>query len=427
MTDTTDLRDPTAVCAAVGLTETPEVWRLTWPQSARSFQPGVFFVAEAFVRNTCAMLQYGEGVTGALLDCAALVRDDAALERLAWHLHWLVSFSGLDPQFGQWHLPAVSEVPAAAMLHGLVALAGVPRLLEINAGRGIPVEVTIDTMADLETWSEDYRAWSGTYQFPGFGWLQHHLRGTLFQIGRLEYIPGGYYHPFRWYRHATSGQVIALAESDLVFREDGQFANADGGAVRTGLWMTELRESDTEITGHPCTPLGAVLPKTVTLDTREWWEILRHGDPVMTVHIPSKGRMGPEECGASFRQAVEFYGRHFPEVVWRAFTCHSWLLDPQFEQMHPAPPNIVAWLREWYLHPAQNANDQQTWERTSDLFGKSQPDWLNAEPRTSIQRALVSFVKQGGRPRSGASVLFPEDLDWGAQTYRAARHPGMIP
>jgi len=420
-----DLRNPAAVCAAAGLTA-PDVWRNSWPQSARSFEPrNVFFLKPDYVAETCATLRIAPELTAALADCAGVVAQDEALPRLVWHLHWLLSLSGLD--VGSWPAPSLEAHPANALLYGLVVLAGVPRMMETNAARGIDPEDSIETLSDLETWATDYHTWEGVYRFPTVGWMQHHLRGRLFKLGRLEYLPGTYGHPFRWYRQRKTGAVVALAQGSLLMREDGQFANADDSAVRTGLWMTELRESEAKITGHPCTPQGAVLPATVTLDTAEWWEILRQGDPVMTVHIPSKGRMGPEECGASFRRAVEFYGRHFPDVVWRAFTCHSWLLDPQFEQMDPAPPNIVAWLREWYLHPAQGANDQQTWERTFDLFGRSQPDWQNATPRTSIQRALVSFVQQGGRPRSGASVLFPEDLDWGAQTYRVAGHPGMIP
>jgi hypothetical protein len=38
---------------------------------------------------------------------------------------------------------------------------------------------------------------------------------------------------------------------------------------------------------------------------------------------------------------------------------------------------------------------------------------------TSMQRAVVRVVRAGGKWRSGASVLFPDDLNWGARAYRA--------
>ncbi len=424
MTETTDLRNPTAVCAVAGL-DAPDIWRNSWPQSARSFEPGrVFFLEPEYVADTCATLGIAPELTAALRDCAAAVAQDLALQRLVWHLHWLLSLSGLE--VGSWPAPPLEAHPANALLYGLVVLAGVPRLLQINGARGVAVADTIETLSDLETWATDYHTWEGVYRLHTIGWLQHPLRGRLFKLARLEFLPGAYGHPFRWFREAGSGQVIALAESDLLLRPDGQFASADGGRVREGLWKSQLVVTPEAVTGQPVSPWGHVLSQTVTLDTATWHEVLRPGDPVITVHIPSKGRMGPEECGAAFVQAVALYRDHFPEIATRAFTCHSWLLDPQFEQLDPAPGNICAFLREWYLHPAEGADDRQHWQRTFDLFGDWQPKWLTAEPKSSLQRALVEFVKAGGRPRSGASVLFAEDLDWGQQVYRTTRKASVI-
>ncbi len=417
MSEMCDLRDAEAVVATVGLAEAPEVWRRTWPQSAASFAAEPFFVAEEWVRTACAALRLSPEVTEALIACAAGVRESPALRRLAWHLHWLVSRSGLEPQINDW--PRLEAGPGP-MLYGLIALSGWPRLREIHAARGLDLEATLDTMSDLDTWTSDWHAWEGGYRFTALGWMQHHLRGRLLKLGRLEYLPGRYDHPFRWYRRGAGGPVLALAEDGLLFRPDGQFAGADGGEVRQGLWRSTFAESPGEVTGHPVTPQGQVLPETVTLDTAEWREALRPGDPVMTVHIPSRGRMDPESCGASFVRAAEVYSDHYPDIPYRAFTCHSWLLDPQFDQLDPAPPNIVAFMREWYLHPAEGAEEEQTWERVFSLFGHRPVDWATAPQDTSLRRALVAFARQGGHMRGGGGVIFPEDLgDWGREMYRA--------
>lgn len=423
--ETIDLRSPDAVCSALGLTA-PEIWRTTWPQSARSFAPDAFYLDPQWVRQTCATLGFVPEVTDALAQGAVAIAGNLPLERLLWHCRWLVLDSGFDPKVGDWPEMPDSLGPAGLMLYGILTLSGFPHMQEINGARGIGLEDTIESLASLETWILDYHRLQGVWRFPRLGWLQHHLRGHLHKLGRLEYLPGGYHHPFRWYSHADTRQVIALAEEGCLLRPDGQFASADGGEVRKGLWKSRFVETPGSITGSPVSPWGHVLAQTVTLDTAQWHEVLRKGDPVVTVHIPAKGPMDHAQCGESFRHAVDFYQRHFPELKCRAFTCSSWLLDPQFEHLQPPPRNISAVLAEWYLHPVEGASEGQTWQRVFDLFGDSEPDWENAPQDTSLRRAIIAFSRQGGHLRGGGSVLFGEDLDWGKQVYRNERKPDVL-
>lgn len=415
---TTDLRSPEAVCAALGI-PCPDLWRTTWPQSARSFSPGLFFLKGNWVREACRTLRFDDGVTDALAAAAGATAGHLPLERLLWHCRWLICDSGYDPRVGDWPEMPDALGPAGLLFFGLLTLSGFPHMQKIHAARGIPLQDTIESLASLQVWILDFQRLQGVWRFPRMGWLQHHVRGHLFKLGRLEYLPGSYNHPFRWHRQASTGKVVALAEDGCLLRPDGQFASADGEEVREGLWKSRLVETVESVTGSVVSPLGRVLPETVTLDTAQWHEVLRKGDPVMTVHIPAGSPMGYQECGDSFHYAVEFYAKHFPDLAYRAFTCTSWLLDLQFELLDPPPTNIAACLREWYLHPYEGASDRQTWERIFDLFGGSKPDWESAPRDTSLRRAVIDFELAGGHLRGGGAVLFAEDLDWGRQVYRS--------
>ena len=213
-------------------------------------------------------------------------------------------------------------------------------------------------------------------------------------------------------------RVAALAEDGLNFRDDGQFASADGGAQREGAWRSRFIASEAELQGNPLCPLGHVLRPPVTLNPAVWHEILRPGDPVMTVHIAATGPLDQEACGASFQQAVAFFADHFPDWPYRAFTCESWLLDPQLERLTPGPSKILAFLREWFLHPLENASEAQTLERVFSRLDGQRPDLAAAPGQSSLQRAMLSAMAAGGRFRSGGGVLFPDDLDWENQIYR---------
>ncbi len=420
----TDLRDVAAVCAAVGLTAPPEIWQTTWPQSEAAFTPGrVPFLDPDFVPQACVELCIGGDVSQLLTETATAIAASPPLERLAWHCHWLLYLSGLEAGLRDWPpLPAAAG-SAAPLLYAVVLLSGLPSIRARHQVRGIDPAVTVQSLADLELWIRETHRQTGSWGLKNLGWPSHGFTGSLFWLGRLEYVPGHYYHPFRFYRNRKDRTVLALAEDGLLLRGDGQFASADSGAVRDGLWRSRFAADAREMSGNPVSPWGRVLPTTVVLDANEWCEVLRRGDPVMTVHIPASGPMDPPACGASFVQAVDFYRRHYPETVFHAFTCSSWLLDPQFEAMAPAPPNIVAFLREWYLHPVENASDGQTFERAFDVFDWGGLDLATAPQDTSLRRAIVKFMQAGGRCRGGGSVLFPEDLDWGRQVYRTDCHP----
>ena len=68
---------------------------------------------------------------------------------------------------------------------------------------------------------------------------------------------------------------------------------------------------------------------------------IRAGDPVLAVHIPADGKLDIAACRSSLAQAVEFFAKYFPEFTFKAFSCHSWLLDESLGAYLPADANIL--------------------------------------------------------------------------------------
>ena len=159
----------------------------------------------------------------------------------------------------------------------------------------------------------------------------------------------------------------------------------------------------------------------VTLAAADWDPVLEPGDPVLYFHIPGGIPLDHAACGDSFRAAMDFFPRHFPERPYRAFFCGSWLLDTQLEDWLPSGSNLVRFLREFYMVPSgiSARSILQT------VFGNDADDLSNAPRDTSLQRAILEHVSAGRPidPRAGKCFLFPEDLDWGRQVYRTSKFP----
>ena len=370
------------------------------------------FLDDAFVREACAFARVSPEVTDALAEAAAAIARDPNLTRLAAERHEALLAPGPTPNVGEW--PSLPEAP---LFYAVVLLSGVPRLRELHAARGIDEAVTLATLADLELWIRDASRSDGVWSFRNLSWLAYSLRGELFALGRLQYLPGTYPHPFRFFRHRGTRRVVALALDGLTFRADGQFASADGGAATEGLFTSRLEDDGSTIRGNPVDASGHVLNGLTKLTLPDWEEILSPGDPVLTVHIPASGPMDPGDCERSFDEAARFFPAHLPEVPWRAFTCHSWLLGPTLATFAPQPVNIVAFLRSWYLHPTEGASDAQTLQR---VFGdQGIPTHLpTAERTTALQRSIRALMDSGGRCRDGGSVFFAEDLPFTPNRYR---------
>ena len=69
---------------------------------------------------------------------------------------------------------------------------------------------------------------------------------------------------------------------------------------------------------------------------------IKEGDTVLAIHIPAAGPLLLEECKKSIDMARELFPKHFPDVEFKCFTCHSWLLDPTHKEIMKPESNILA-------------------------------------------------------------------------------------
>ena len=136
--------------------------------------------------------------------------------------------------------------------------------------------------------------------------------------------------------------------------------------------------------------------------------VLVSGDPVLFVHIPATGKLDDAACGQSFRQAGEFFPRHFPEYAFKAFVCESWMLDRQLERWLPAKSNLVRFLRRFHPLAIPGATDEQMWER---VFGGRVANLATAPRATALQRAMLDHIAAGGQWRKAAGYILRAEIE----------------
>ncbi len=137
------------------------------------------------------------------------------------------------------------------------------------------------------------------------------------------------------------------------------------------------------------------------------------GDPVISVHIPGlMGPMTPEACDASFTAARPFLREHFPKERPALAVCHSWLLDEQLGDYLPETSNIMLFQQRFRTAYRPGPNNRTTLEF---VFRTPERPLDELPQRTTLERAVVRHIRDGGQWRGGVGWLewqpAPEPVD----------------
>lgn len=393
-----------------------------WAASQTSLPAGeLFFLEPRYIATVGDEARLDPGFVEALLRAAREIAAQPVPRALAWHVYQRLRHDPVAEGWSgrHWPLPNALLGDQAGLLYTLALLGGVPEVRAFYRDHGVPDEVARATLHDVQRGALRFRRRHGAWGLAprNLGWLRLHLSGGIFELGRLQYQPGTWGQPARAFRHRTSGAVVALSEQGVRYRADGQRDGAGGVHDPEGAWTARLQLRGVSVVGHLIRPTGQAERAETHLLQEEWAAALTPGDAVLHLHIPAGEPLELEACRRSLEEALRFFPACFPAQRFVAFSCDSWLLDAQLEDLLPPSSNLVRFLRQMYLLPvADDGHAALEW-----VFGDVPTDLRQAPRDTTLRRALLDHVLGGGRLRGGACFLLPADLPrWGADTYRPA-------
>ena len=282
----------------------------------------------------------------------------------------------------------------------LVLLKRLPWLIGEYRAHGISDEVLTDTLSDVKIWMNVCERKTGYIGLLEYGWLSNHFSFRLFRLGRLQFIAQKGDVPAAAYRHKVSGAVMVLCPDGAKYHPDGEGAGVNGRPTDDAR-RTVLKEENGVVTGTLIHPSGYATAAQVHLNLDEWELIYQPGTSVLDMHIAEGCPLNPDEVKKSLKRAPAFFEEYLGVTGIRAFTCSSWLLDNNIAQMQP-DGNIAAFQRFFRLVPHADSSDWQTRQR---VFGDPDVDILNAECKTSLQKAICAWYKAGRYCRHAAGII----------------------
>ena len=123
---------------------------------------------------------------------------------------------------------------------------------------------------------------------------------------------------------------------------------------------------------------------------------------VINVHIPRTGTpLDKESCDEAFARAKAFFAKETGEIC--AFVCSSWLLYPEHEKMLSPKTNVYKFMKRFDVFRSGTSKTRGDLWR---LFDTDEKRWDKLPADTSLRRAYVEHLKNGGQVGWGYGVFF---------------------
>lgn len=364
------------------------------------------FLDDAYIDAANEYFRLSEPIVEAFRKETERINGDPELQRKARIYHRILVHSGDQVQKLNAELLAMG--PEAGMFAAVIYASALPSAIGLYREKGIPLSILRDTLEDFDIWIRHHREKYGVWGLSELGWFTRHFRCGIFRLGRLQFMPRTCYLKIKVFRNRDSGALVALSDTGVAFRADGQIDGTNGVTDPDGRWEAVYTNDGRTASGNQIWPQGYADRRRVELDLLQWELVLEEGDWVLDVHIPAGGPMTHGLCRDSYRQAAAFVREYMSGRDIKAFVCHSWLLSPQLGRILPETSNIVKFQRDYRLVPVLS-DDHQLFER---VFGLKTTD-LSGLPRdTTLRRRVLEYLSAGNVIHGAAGFMTWNELEY---------------
>jgi hypothetical protein len=184
-----------AIAGELGLDERYACWRDELASSAAWEDATLQPLTPAAMARACPELGIDAEAASLAVEAAAVLERSPALRRLHRHCLWRLFGSRRLPYEHDWPMLPESLGAAGRFFYLTVLVAALPRIRAQHARRGIPEQVSRETLADVGVNVRRYRALYGCHGFDEINWLGWHFQGRLFQLGRLQFMRNVFWYP----------------------------------------------------------------------------------------------------------------------------------------------------------------------------------------------------------------------------------------
>lgn len=225
-------------------------------------------------------------------------------------------------------------------------------------------------------------------------WLTYCTKGEMYRPG----FGGFYYQEIRLPEKTTpcllknkvTGEVIPVYGDGQRIHRSGVPLGSEGAEDEDGAFETIFAETDDAFAGHPVRNCKVSSHKE-SFPKAQWERIFAPAADAISMHVFFEADLSPEAVAASLEAGCEMARRLFPDKVFGAVYCSSWLLHPAVTEILGPDSKISKFASNFIKFPCQSG--------AKAVFHYAFPGEypsLEALPETSrLQRGLKQRILNG--------------------------------
>lgn len=404
-----------ALMAAVGCEKWPERWNGFYDEVAVDFEKnGCLYLTPAYYDDTAARYGVFSDNLALYKQAAAEVAADKSLA-----LFFALLCHALEDREYAYAETLACKLPkspagthdlALDMLEGLLIFTQIPYAYSIMKARSLPEEYIRFTLGKLEYGVKDYESRYGAPGYALLHWNQRIIDAKLFRIGRLELeLLDNCYAGVSVFEN-NAGERVALVDG-IRMHKDGYTQGIIFYEDETDAWDAVITETEDAYVGYVPDGTGYVPHTPVTLPKSEWRRVLSPDDKVISIHIPSDGKLDDAAVRATYPEMKKFLAEYFPDYDYKAFYCASWLLDPTLETLLGSESNIVKFGKGFTRYIARDTG-YGVFHFVFRVTGKPGTDYPFDElPETTrLLKAIKEHYKSGKGIYAVSGLFFADEI-----------------
>ncbi len=141
------------------------------------------------------------------------------------------------------------------------------------------------------------------------------------------------------------------------------------------------------------------------------YETYKHEEKdVVNIHIPSGTKLNVYENLKSFKGAIDFFDKYYPEYKMTGVICESWLLSKEIEEVMGGPTNISRFGDMFDRYDTGDTKGESVF-RFVYGFSAPYPPVEDVPENTTLQRKLKAYMLSGKRVYNCGGTITREKLE----------------
>ncbi len=362
------------------------------------------YLTADYAKAALAFYEINDAMLKPIVEQQKIIASSPEMTQLSWVMHYCMYLSP-NYHFESWGMdvPKLADGTEVKGFGTVMLLSGLH--YSEKAWQKLPAEQIKMERGQL-SWTIDINPDTGKPKWVSMGlmgWNTLYVKGLIMDVGRLTFEMNSMEFGVKAFRNKKTGQYMLLAEGENRFCNDGWEPDYDEDGE--DAIETVFQETKKEYRGNLITKAGQVCRIFMTLPKSEWELVLEDGDPVLSVHISSKGRLDTEAAEDSYARARGYFKEVYPDFEPKAFICDSWLLGHELPRFLKTTSNIYQFASRYYCVPRENNNTD-----VLNFLFKAEPDGdLKTLPEeSSLQKGIKEFMIAGGIMGAGCGIRFFE-------------------